>query len=89
MTTNSLSYKLYTDHLEEVDFLLTQRMALFSDPEIDWPEIDEFEQRLDAHIKGLVLGGQAADKFCAGLLNSGDPDQIRAAIYALSHSESP
>ena len=88
MTTNSLSYKLYTDHLEEIDFLLTQRVVLFSDPEVDWPEIEEFEKRLFAHVKGLAQGGGAADKVAAELLDSGDLDQIRAAVFALAQSKS-
>lgn len=89
MTVTAFHTKLYTDHLEEIDFLLAQRESLLRDPEIDWPDIAEFEARLMAHVDGVVLGGEAADAVAIELLESDDEDVIRGTAFALAYSNSP
>lgn len=86
-TASTFSRRLYTDHLEEVGFLLAQREELLHDPEIKWPDIGEFEDRLIAHLEGLVLGGNDADDVSREFLTSDDCDNIRAASFALAHSK--
>ena len=52
--------ELYEEYLEEASFLYTQRKTLYKNPEIKWKKIGEFEDRLEAHIDGLVVGDKLA-----------------------------
>ncbi len=79
--------RLYGDHIEEIEFLLAQRIGLFHDPEIMWPDIAEFEERLMAHVDGMVLGGEAADEIAIGLLDDDDIDIVRGSAFTLAYSE--
>src|SRR2546429_9504818 len=57
---HSFAVRMYDEHLEEASFLYEQRKALLRDPEIPWTRIGEFEERLEAHIDALVIGGRVA-----------------------------
>ncbi len=85
----AFSRRLYGDHLEEVDFLFAQRLGLFHDPEVEWPQIEDFENRLMAHIDGLILGGKAADELSGEFLDNDDIDTVRGGAFALAYSNSP
>jgi len=52
--------ELYEEYLEEASFLYAQRKTLYQNPEINWRKIGEFEDRLEAHIDGLVVGDNLA-----------------------------
>lgn len=72
--------ELYQEHLEEASFLYEQRLELFQDPEVAWTDIDDFEQRLEAHIDALVLGGQLALDICRTQATEGDFGELHAAL---------
>lgn len=55
---------LYFEYIEESGFLYEQRLSLFDDPEISWPDIKEWEDRIEAHLDGLFLGGDLALAVC-------------------------
>ncbi|MEW5802449.1 MAG: HEAT repeat domain-containing protein [bacterium] len=86
---------LYQEHLEEISFLFAQCQALFSDPEIPWPEVAEFEERLAAHIDAIELGEDLARRCTLELLEShlegddGDEEEIRGAVYTLATAGGP
>lgn len=80
----TLSRRLYTDHLEEVAFLLALRTGIFHDPDVPWPRVDEYEQRLLAHRDALIEGAEAATALATELLTSEDIDNVRAAAYILA-----
>ncbi|MBW2737391.1 MAG: HEAT repeat domain-containing protein [Deltaproteobacteria bacterium] len=75
---------LYQEHLEEIGFLFSQCKALFSDPEINWPEVAEFEERLAAHVDAIELGEDLALRCARQLLKSDDEEEMRAAAYTLT-----
>jgi len=77
-----------TSHLSEISFLLTQRIALFHDPEVEWRRIGEFEERLLAHVDGIVEGGEPAARVAIEWLVDSDSDNVRAAAYALPFTNS-
>lgn len=52
--------ELYEEYLEEASFLYAQRLTLYRNPEVTWKKIGEFEERLEAHIDGLVVGSELA-----------------------------
>jgi uncharacterized protein (TIGR02270 family) len=83
------SAELYCSHLEEIDLLLSQRFALFRDPEVEWLQVADFEERLMAHLDGIVIGGEEAVKVAAEYLRDIDSDIIAGAALALAYSEVP
>ncbi len=72
--------ELYEEHLEEASFLYEQRHAFFHDPDISWIEIQDVENRFEAHIDALVIGGDAALEVCVARVVEGDPGELHAAI---------
>jgi uncharacterized protein (TIGR02270 family) len=72
--------ELYEEHLEEASFLYAQRLTLFDDPEIAWPKIGEWEERLEAHIDALVIGEDLALEVCEKQAAEGDFGVLFAAI---------
>ena len=51
---------LYLEHIEEASALYEQRLSFFDDPEITWQDIEDFEDRFEPHIDGLVVGKDLA-----------------------------
>jgi uncharacterized protein (TIGR02270 family) len=74
---------LYKEHLEDASFLYDQRMAYLHDPEVNWPDLRDWEDRLEAHIDALVLGGDLAVKICLEQAVASDPGETFAAICVL------
>jgi uncharacterized protein (TIGR02270 family) len=71
--------ELYEEYLEEASFLYEQKRALYSNAEIDWKKIAEFEQRLEAHLDGLVVGEKLAIEVCKRHAAEGDVGELFAA----------
>lgn len=71
---------LYEEYLEEASFLYNHRRALLGNPEITWTKIGEFEQRLEAHIDGLVVGDKLALDVCVRRAAEGDFGELYAAV---------
>ena len=60
--------ELYQEHLEEASFLYEQRLTLFDDIEITWLDIEDFEERFEAHIDALVVRPISFDMFSGNLI---------------------
>jgi uncharacterized protein (TIGR02270 family) len=82
MTQTILDFEteLYQEHLEEASFLYEQRLTLFDDPEITWLDIENFEERFEAHIDALVVGKEPALNVCKTQAMEGDFGELHAAI---------
>lgn len=70
---------LYREHLEEAAFLYEQRRGLFDDADVTWLEIEKFEERLEAHLDGLVVGGELALEICRRQAEEGEAGELYAA----------
>ena len=70
---------LYEEYLEEASFLYEQRRTLYNNPEITWKKIGEFEERLEAHIDGLIVGGKLALEVCTRHAAEGDFGEVYAS----------
>lgn len=79
-TIRQFNIGLYQEHLEEASFLYAQKLALIDDPEIVWKDINDFEERIEAHIDALVIGGQLALDVCRKQAKEGDFGELHAAI---------
>jgi uncharacterized protein (TIGR02270 family) len=82
-----LHLSLYAEHLEDLSFLYDQRNALLTDPEIPWARLHAFEERIEAHIDALVIGGEPALELCRGRLDEGDPGELHAAVCVFCRSQ--
>jgi hypothetical protein len=75
--------ELYREYLEDASFLYDQRRALLADPEISWRDLDSFDERLEACLDGLVVGGDLGIDVCKDRLENGDAGEVYAAIRVL------
>jgi uncharacterized protein (TIGR02270 family) len=71
---------LYLEHLSETSFIYEQRLGLLNDPELTWKDLDDFEQRFEAHIDGLILGEDLALEICKQQAAEGDFGELHAAM---------
>jgi|SRR5688572_12118866 len=71
---------LYREHLEEASALYDLRKALLVEPNRDWQSRRDFEERLEAHIDALVVGGALALQVCAEQVRDGDAGELFAGL---------
>src|SRR5690606_16390448 len=57
------SLRLYEEFLDEASFLYEQKLSYRNDPELGWLDAEDLEGRLEAHVDGLVVGGESALEF--------------------------
>jgi uncharacterized protein (TIGR02270 family) len=74
------------EHLEEADFLFHQRENALSDRAYDLGDLAELEERLLAHLDGLVLGGKEAWEILAPKLAEGELGEVFAAGFVALES---
>ncbi|HET8932861.1 MAG TPA: hypothetical protein VFN67_05455 [Polyangiales bacterium] len=55
-----LRSSIYEEHADEASFLYEQRGRWLEDAALSFDDVAELEQRREAHLDGLVLGGEAA-----------------------------
>jgi len=82
MTQTLLDFEteLYQEHLEEASFLYEQHLTLFDDPEITWLDIEDFEERFEAHIDAIVVGEEPALNVCKTQAMEGGFGELHAAV---------
>jgi uncharacterized protein (TIGR02270 family) len=75
-----LHLSLYSEHIEDISFLYDQRNALIADSDVPWVNLQRFEERIEAHIDALVVGGQTALELCRARAAEGDAGELHAAV---------
>lgn len=71
------------EHLEEADFLLGLRQEALRSPDFDLTALAQLERRLDAHLDGLVVGGERTLYELSPELSADDPWRVAAMAAAL------
>jgi uncharacterized protein (TIGR02270 family) len=71
---------IYKEHLDDASFLYEQRQAYLRDPEVNWADLSAWEDRLEAHLDALVVGGDLALEICAKEAAARDPGVMHAAL---------
>ncbi len=79
-STRQFNIELYQEHLEESSFLYEQHLAYLHDPELTWIDLDNWEERFEAHIDALVVGADLALEVCKQHCTTGDFGEIHAAM---------
>ena len=79
--------ELYEEHLEESSFLYEQHLAYLHDPELTWLDLDNWEERFEAHIDALVVGEDLALEVCKQHCTTGDFGELHAALRVFCRQE--
>jgi uncharacterized protein (TIGR02270 family) len=74
---------VYAKHLAEFQFLWEQRKAALRSPEYALRDVARLQERIAAHLDGLLLGGEAAVPTLEAGLAGEDPQTVFAAAYVL------
>src|SRR5687768_14296182 len=72
------------EHLDEAAFLWSQWERALVSPSFELSDIAELEERLLAHLDGLVVGGEtAASELLLPALETDEAERISSAAFAL------
>jgi uncharacterized protein (TIGR02270 family) len=71
------------EHLDEAAFLWSQWERALVAPDFDLSETAECEERLLAHLDGLVVGGEPAEELLLPALETDEATRISSAAFAL------
>ncbi len=88
LRTPSFQLSLLEEHLEEVQMLWELRRTALRDPDYTIEEFTEVEERLEAHVDGLLIGGDHALPLLGEGLSQTDPIEVFSASYVLLRRES-
>ncbi len=80
VSAKQFAIALYLEHLEEASFLYEQHLGLSDDPELTWLDVEDFEDRFEPHIDGLVVGEELALEVCKQRAVEGDFGELHAAM---------
>lgn len=75
--------ELYQEHLEDASFLYGQRLVHLRDPEVNWRNLRDGEERFEAHIDALMVAGESALDVCRQRATDGDAGEMHAALRVL------
>ena len=67
------------EHIEEADFLFSQRQLAFQMLDLNGEDLAEIDERLRAHLNGLLLGQDAAWESVRGFLTAGSTGEAFVA----------
>jgi hypothetical protein len=80
---------LYEEHLDEAGFLWEQARAVRQQQETSWTDAGSFEERLEAHIDALMVGGDAALEVCRSRAAEGEPGELFGALCVVCRHGDP
>ena len=85
MTAPKLTYipDILEEHFEELAFLWGQRMVALRSPAYSWKKFAALEERIEAHVQGLLAVGSRLREFATPFLTSEEASEAFAAGYAL------
>ena len=78
-STKAFLVELYREYLDDASFLYDQCQALREDAELSWRDLESFEERLEACLDGLMVGGQLALEVAQVRAEEGDAGELYAA----------
>ncbi len=75
---------ILVEHLEEIEFLWAQRSAAVKAADYRFHEILELDDRIDAHLQGLLVGGDQCVQFAEPMLVDEDRFVAFAGCWCLA-----
>lgn len=80
-------WDIMEEHLEEAGYLWSQWEAALDAPDYTLDDVAGIEERLFAHVDGLLVGGApVAERMLLPALEDDDPERVFAAAYTLLSS---
>ena len=76
-------------HAEELAYLWQRRRASVRSPDITLPDFTYLQERIEAHLQGLLVAGTELAPMLDGFLHGDQRDEAFAAAWALLRSEQP
>lgn len=76
-------------HAEELAYLWQRRRASIRSPDITLPDFTYLQERIEAHLQGLLVAGAELAPMLDGFLHGSQRDEAFAAAWALLRSEQP
>jgi len=72
--------ELFIEHIEEATFLYETRLNWLEDSEIGWLDLEAIDQRIEAHLDALIVGGDAALGVCYSVWDNADPSELHILL---------
>ena len=79
------SWDLYEEHLDEISYYYNRQVIDSDDPYMLWPDVEQTEKRIGAHIEALIGDGELALDYCLNKAEEGNPGVVYTAVRLLSH----
>ena len=76
---------ILVEHFEEIEFLWSQRHQALRSADYQEVEIRDLEDRIDAHLQGLIVGGEHSAELAMELLPDDDRFVCFAGAWCLAH----
>jgi uncharacterized protein (TIGR02270 family) len=76
---NAIIPIIVEQHVEEAEFLWLQRDQAVRDPHYDLEDLSRHDDRLEAHIDGIRIAGDAGLELCEAALGAEDPGTVFTA----------
>lgn len=80
MIRNQIITDVIEEYLEEAAFLYEHCCSLCDNPEITWRDLQDFENRMEAHLDGLVLAETVGLEACRQRVRNNNPFDIFTAV---------
>lgn len=74
--------ELYEEYLSDGGFVSDQRRSLLANPVGQWSILRDWEDRIEAYVDGLVVGGDLALDVCRRRAAEGEPSELEIAVRA-------
>ena len=75
---------ILVEHLEEIEFLWSQRVDALRSADYRGHEVLELDDRIDAHLQGLLVGGEQCVEFAEPMLQEEDRFVAFAGAWCLA-----
>ena len=76
-------------HAEELAYLWQRRRASLRSPDITLPDLSYLQERIEAHLQGMLVAGDELPSLLDGFLHGDQRDEAFAAAWALLRSALP
>jgi uncharacterized protein (TIGR02270 family) len=80
---------LLVEHYEELEFLWAQRQSALHSPVLTLRELGDLEERIEAHLEGLLVGERHALQVVENGLAGSDESRALAAAFTLMRLNDP
>ncbi|WP_437585662.1 TIGR02270 family protein [Sorangium sp. So ce1000] len=77
---STIEAEIFEQHASEAAFLWSYRDAAAVDPLYDVQSLGELDERLEAHVDGLRLAGDAGWEICKGAIDEDEPGSLFAPV---------